>query len=379
RDMNFFQTLLTDSWEFTKLESIMILILKPTATANDITDIKNRLAARGLRPVIMEGAEKARGLRPVIMEGAEKVAIGIIGETRSHLPVDQVQALPYVETIRRISDPYKLANRAFHPENTVVNAGGALTGDGHFAMMAGPCSIESREQIIGIAKAVKAAGATMLRGGAFKPRTSPYDFQGLRAEGLELMLEAKRATGLPIVTEIMSIDHLPLFEDVDMIQVGARSMQNFEMLKELGKTKKPILLKRGLCATVKELLMAAEYIMASGNDQIVLCERGIRTYETATRNTLDLSVIPVLHERTHLPVVIDPSHATGVARYVPAMAAAAAAAGADGLMVEVHNNPAAALCDGPQSITPDTFEELCRRVEAVRTALAVHDEEARAA
>ena len=331
----------------------MILILKPTATANDITDIKNRLAARGLRPVIMEGAEK--------------VAIGIIGETRSHLPVDQVQALPYVETIRRISDPYKLANRAFHPENTVVNAGGALTGDGHFAMMAGPCSIESREQIIGIAKAVKAAGATMLRGGAFKPRTSPYDFQGLRAEGLELMLEAKRATGLPIVTEIMSIDHLPLFEDVDMIQVGARSMQIFEMLKELGKTKKPILLKRGLCATVKELLMAAEYI------------RGIRTYETATRNTLDLSVIPVLHERTHLPVVIDPSHATGVARYVPAMAAAAAAAGADGLMVEVHNNPAAALCDGPQSITPDTFEELCRRVEAVRTALAVHDEEARAA
>ena len=343
----------------------MILILKPTATANDITDIKNRLAARGLRPVIMEGAEK--------------VAIGIIGETRSHLPVAQVQALPYVETIRRISDPYKLANRAFHPENTVVNAGGALTGDGHFAMLAGPCSIESREQIIGIAKAVKAAGATMLRGGAFKPRTSPYDFQGLRAEGLELMLEAKRATGLPIVTEIMSIDHLPLFEDVDMIQVGARSMQNFEMLKELGKTKKPILLKRGLCATVKELLMAAEYIMASGNDQIVLCERGIRTYETATRNTLDLSVIPVLHERTHLPVVIDPSHATGVARYVPAMAAAAAAAGADGLMVEVHNNPAAALCDGPQSITPDTFEELCRRVEAVRTALAVHDEEARAA
>ena len=339
----------------------MILILKPTATANDIADIKNRLAARGLRPVIMEGAEK--------------VAIGIIGETRSHLPVDQVQALPYVETIRRISDPYKLANRAFHPENTVVNAGGALTGDGHFAMMAGPCSIESREQIIEIAKAVKAAGATMLRGGAFKPRTSPYDFQGLRAEGLELMLEAKRATGLPIVTEIMSIDHLPLFEDVDMIQVGARSMQNFEMLKELGKTKKPILLKRGLCATVKELLMAAEYIMASGNDQIVLCERGIRTYETATRNTLDLSVIPVLHERTHLPVVIDPSHATGVARYVPAMAAA----GADGLMIEVHNNPAAALCDGPQSITPDTFEELCRRVEAVRTALAVHDEEARAA
>lgn len=333
----------------------MILILKPTATAADIQDLRAQL--------------EARGLRPVIMEGSEKVAVGIIGETRSHLPVDQVQALPYVETIRRVSDPYKLANRAFHPEDTVVDAGGAKVGGGHFGIMAGPCSIESREQIIAIAQAVKAAGATMLRGGAFKPRTSPYDFQGLRGEGLQLMLEAKRATGLPIVTEIMSIEHLPLFEEVDMIQVGARSMQNFEMLKELGRTKKPILLKRGLCATIKELLMAAEYIMASGNDQIVLCERGIRTYETATRNTLDLSAIAVLHERTHLPVVIDPSHSTGVARYVPSMSVAAAAAGADGLMIEVHNNPAAALCDGPQSITPDVFAEVCKRMHTVRAAL----------
>ncbi|MDO5532215.1 3-deoxy-7-phosphoheptulonate synthase [Sutterella sp.] len=334
----------------------MILILKADTTKSDIADLKNRL--------------EARGLRPVIMEGAEKVAVGIIGETRSHLPADQIQALPYVETIRRVSDPYKLANRVFHPEDTVVDAGGALTGGGNFSLMAGPCSIESREQIVEVAKAVKAAGATMLRGGAFKPRTSPYDFQGLRGEGLKLMLEAKRETGLPIVTEIMSIDHLPLFEDVDMIQVGARSMQNFEMLKELGKTKKPILLKRGLSATIKELLMAAEYIMASGNDQIVLCERGIRTYETATRNTLDLSAIAVLHERTHLPVVIDPSHATGVARYVPSMAAAAAAAGCDGLMIEVHNNPAAALCDGPQSITPDEFVKVVRTVKAVRAAVS---------
>ncbi|WP_443743712.1 3-deoxy-7-phosphoheptulonate synthase [Sutterella sp.] len=335
----------------------MILILKSTATRDDISDLKSRL--------------EGRGLRPVIMEGSEKVAVGIIGETRSHLPADQIQALPYVEAIRRVSDPYKLANRVFHPEDTVVNAGGAKVGGGHFALMAGPCSIESREQIIEVAQAVKAAGATMLRGGAFKPRTSPYDFQGLRDEGLKLMLEAKRETGLPIVTEIMSIDHLPLFEDVDMIQVGARSMQNFEMLKELGKTKKPILLKRGMCATIKEFLMAAEYIMASGNDQIVLCERGIRTYETATRNTLDLSCIPVLHERTHLPVVIDPSHATGVARYVPSMAAAAAAAGADGLMIEVHNNPAAALCDGPQSLTPEVFADVVRNVKTIRNAICM--------
>lgn len=277
----------------------MIIIMKATATTTDITDLKDRL--------------ESRGLRAVVMQGQEKTAVGVIGETRLHLPADQILALPSVESIRRVSDPCKLANRLFHPEDTIVKAGSAKVGGGHFAMIAGPCSIESEEQIVGIAKAVKVAGATMLRGGAFKPRTSPYDFQGLRSEGLDLLLKARKATGLPIVTEIMSITHLPLFEDVDVIQVGARSMQNFEMLKELGRTNKPILLKRGLANTIKELLMAAEYIMASGNDQIILCERGIRTYETATRNTLDLSAVPVLHEKTHLPVVIDPSHATGVA------------------------------------------------------------------
>lgn len=321
---------------------------------------------------------KEQGLQLYFSEGDSYSIIGLVGDT-SRVDIELIEALEVVESVTRIQEPYKNANRKFHPQDTIIKVGDAQIGGGTLTLIAGPCSVESEAQIIEVAQRVKAAGATILRGGAFKPRTSPYSFQGLRKEGLDYLLEAKKASGLPIVTEIMSIDHLPLFEDVDMIQVGARSMQNFEMLKELGKTKKPILLKRGLCATVKELLMAAEYIMASGNDQIVLCERGIRTYETATRNTLDLSVIPVLHERTHLPVVIDPSHATGVARYVPAMAAAAAAAGADGLMVEVHNNPAAALCDGPQSITPDTFEELCRRVEAVRTALAVHDEEARAA
>ncbi len=330
----------------------MIIVLKPRTPESEL----NALIA------LLEG----RGLRPVVMKGTEKTAIGVIGETRQHLAADQIQAISCIDSIRRISDPYKLVNRMFHPEDTVVEAGGAKVGAGHFAMIAGPCSIESREQIVTVAKAVKLAGATMLRGGAFKPRTSPYDFQGLRDEGLKLMLEAKKATGLPIVTEIMSITHLPLFEDVDVIQVGARSMQNFEMLKELGKTKKPILLKRGLANTIKELLMAAEYIMANGNDQIILCERGIRTYETATRNTLDLSAVPVLHERTHLPVIIDPSHATGYARYVPPMAAAAAACGADGLIIEVHNDPCHALCDGPQSLTPDVFREVCNTVRAIR-------------
>lgn len=235
--------------------------------------------------------------------------------------------------------------------------------------MAGPCSVESKEQLIGIAREVKAAGATMLRGGAFKPRTSPYDFQGLRAEGIELLLEAKKETGLPIVTEIMNAEHLPLFENVDMIQVGARNMQNFELLKELGKTNKPILLKRGLANTIKELLMSAEYIMAGGNENVIFCERGIRTFETYTRNTLDLSAVAVLKELSHLPVIVDPSHATGVSRYVKPMALAAAAAGADGLMIEVHNNPARALCDGPQSLTPVQFEEVAKAVFKVREAL----------
>ena len=272
--------------------------------------------------------------------------------------------------------PFKRANRAFHPDDTVIDVAGAKVGGGHFAMIAGPCSVESREQILEVARAVKAAGAGMLRGGAFKPRTSPYDFQGLRADGIELLLEAKRETGLPIVTEIMNINHLPLFEEVDVIQVGARSMQNFEMLRELGKLEKPILIKRGLANTIKELLMAAEYVMSSGNTQVMLCERGIRTFETATRNTLDLSAVSVLHEKTHLPVIVDPSHATGVARYVKPMAAAAAACGADGLLIEVHNNPAAALCDGAQSLTPEEFAETATLVRAVRGAassVGAHD------
>ena len=266
-------------------------------------------------------------------------------------------------------ESFKRANRQFHPDDTVVEAGGVKIGGGHFAMIAGPCSVESREQIIEVARAVRDAGATMLRGGAFKPRTSPYDFQGLKADGLELLLEAKRETGLPIVTEIMNISHLPLFEHVDVIQVGARSMQNFELLKELGRTGKPVLLKRGLANTIKELLMAAEYVMAGGNDEIVLCERGIRTFETATRNTLDLSAVPVLHELTHLPVIVDPSHATGVARYVRPMAAAAVACGADGLIIEVHNNPSKALCDGAQSLTPKQFAETADLVATVRSAV----------
>ena len=241
-------------------------------------------------------------------------------------------------------------------------------GHGNFGLIAGPCSVECEEQIIFVAQSVKAAGATMLRGGAFKPRTSPYDFQGLKAEGLKLLLEAKKATGLPIVTEIMSAEHIPLFEDVDVIQVGARNMQNFELLKELGKLNKPILLKRGLANTIKELLMSAEYIMSSGNENVILCERGIRTYETATRNTLDLSAVPVLHELSHLPVVVDPSHATGVARYVKPMAMAAVASGADGLIIEVHNDPSHALSDGAQSLRPEQFADVSRAISLIRKA-----------
>ena len=242
-------------------------------------------------------------------------------------------------------------------------------GGGNFAFIAGPCSVESRDQIIEVAKAVKASGAKLLRGGAFKPRTSPYDFQGLKAEGLELLLEAKKATGMPIVTEIMSPAHIPLFENVDLIQVGARNMQNFELLKELGKLNKPILLKRGLANTMKEFLMSAEYIMAGGNENVILCERGIRTYETYTRNTLDLSAVPMLHELTHLPIIVDPSHATGIARMVKPMAMAAAACGADGIMIEVHNNPQKALCDGAQSLTPEQFDDVAKRVMKIREVI----------
>lgn len=311
---------------------------------------------------------ESQGLQVHPSIGVNQTVLGLIGDT-SKIDVEMLRLLDIVEKVMEISEPFKSANRKFHPEDTVIDVLGAKCGGGHFAVIAGPCSVESPEQIKCVAKHVKEAGATMLRGGAFKPRTSPYDFQGMKAEGIELLLEAKKETGLPIVTEIMNANHLPLFEDVDVIQVGARNMQNFELLKELGKTNKTILLKRGLANTLKELLMSAEYIMAGGNENIILCERGIRTFETYTRNTLDLSAVPVLHELTHLPVVIDPSHATGHANLVEPMAMAAAACGADGIMIEVHNNPAKALCDGPQSLTPAQFAEVMKKVKRIREVI----------
>ena len=303
-----------------------------------------------------------------ISEGQEVTILGLIGDT-SRVDMELLGSLEIVETVKRVSEPFKQANRKFHPKDTVVEVGNVKIGGGHFATIAGPCSVESQEQIIEVATAVKEAGAHILRGGAFKPRTSPYAFQGMKYEGIKLLLQAKAATGLPIITEIMNINTLDLFDDVDIIQVGARNMQNFDLLKELGKTKKPILLKRGLANTLQELLMSAEYIMSEGNENVILCERGIRTFETYTRNTLDLSAISVLHELSHLPVIIDPSHATGKAKLVPPMAAAATAAGADGIMVEVHNNPACALCDGAQSLTPDQFAELNLKIKKIREAI----------
>ena len=303
-----------------------------------------------------------------ISKGQNITILGLIGDT-SRVDMDLLGSLEIVDSVKRVSEPFKQANRKFHPADTVVTVGNAKFGGGHFAMIAGPCSVESEEQIIEVANAVKAAGADVLRGGAFKPRTSPYAFQGMKDEGIRLLLKAKEATGLPIITEIMNIKALDLFADVDIIQVGARNMQNFDLLQELGKTKKPILLKRGLANTLQELLMSAEYIMSEGNENVILCERGIRSFETYTRNTLDLSAVPVLHELTHLPVVVDPSHATGKSKLVPPMAAAAAASGADGIMVEVHNNPACALCDGAQSLTPAQFADLNKRVQLIREAL----------
>ncbi len=300
-----------------------------------------------------------------ISEGAEVTVLGLIGDT-SRVDIELLKSLDMVETVKRVSEPYKQANRKFHPKDTVIEIGDVKIGGGHFAMIAGPCSVESEEQIIEVAQAVKASGATVLRGGAFKPRTSPYAFQGMKGEGIELLLKAKKETGLPIVTEIMNISTLDLFAEVDVIQVGARNMQNFDLLKELGKTNKPILLKRGLANTLQELLMSAEYIMSEGNEQVILCERGIRTFETATRNTLDLSAVSVLHNMSHLPVVVDPSHATGKASLVAPMAYAAAACGADAIMVEVHNNPSCALCDGAQSLTPAQFDVLCKKVHQIR-------------
>ena len=297
-------------------------------------------------------------------EGATHLVLGLVGDT-SVVDIDLLRALDIVEDVMRVQEPYKNANRKFHEEDSVIPVGNTQVGGGVFSVIAGPCSIESEEQVCLIAAAVKASGATMLRGGAFKPRTSPYAFQGLRGHGLELLLEAKRLTGLPVVTEIMDLSQLPLFDEVDVIQVGARNMQNFELLKELGHTGKPILIKRGLANTLQELLMSAEYVMAGGNEKVILCERGIRTFETATRNTLDLSAVPMLKKLTHLPVIVDPSHATGISWMVKPMALAATAAGADGLMIEVHNDPKRALCDGAQSLTPEAFRDVMEGVRAV--------------
>ena len=309
------------------------------------------------------------GLRIHLSVGEYQTVLGLVGDT-SQVDMDLVGSLEIVDSVKRVSEPFKCCNRKFHPEDMVVECQGVKIGGGHFAMIAGPCSVESEEQIVTVAKAVKAAGAQLLRGGAFKPRTSPYDYPGLKATGLELLKIARQETGLPFVTEIMSVADLPLFEDVDMLQVGARNMQNFDLLRELGKMDKPILLKRGLANTLKELLMSAEYIMASGNERVILCERGIRTFSDYTRNTLDISAVPMLHELTHLPVIVDPSHATGMARLVPPCALAATAAGADGLIIEVHNDPIHALCDGAQSLRPEEYTELAAKVMQLREVVA---------
>ena len=305
---------------------------------------------------------KAQGLVIHISEGEYQTVLGLVGDT-TNVDMDLIASLGIVDSVKRVSEPFKCCNRKFHPEDTVVEVGGVKIGGGNFVMIAGPCSVESEEQIVAVAQAVKASGANILRGGAFKPRTSPYDFQGLKATGIELLKTARAATGLPIVTEIMG-------EDVDIIQVGARNMQNFDLLRELGKLRKPILLKRGLASTLKELLMSAEYIMAGGNEQVILCERGIRTFDDYTRNTLDLAAVPMLKELTHLPVIVDPSHATGIARLVEPMALAATACGADGLIIEVHNDPMHALCDGAQSLRPEVYDDLARKVRSVREVLA---------
>lgn len=298
--------------------------------------------------------------------GSSHTILGLVGDT-SQLDIGLIAALDIVEDVKRVQEPYKNANRKFHPEDTVIKVGNTQVGGGTLTIMAGPCSVESEEQVVSIAKAVKAAGATMLRGGAFKPRTSPYSFQGLGPRGLEYLKTAKQETGLPIVTEIMDIGYLPLFKDVDIIQVGARNMQNFDLLKALGRQEKPVMIKRGMSATYEELLMSAEYVMAGGNKNVILCERGIRSFETYTRNTLDLSAVPVLRHLTHLPIIVDPSHATGKSWLVGPLAMGAVAVGADGLLIEVHNDPPNALCDGMQSLKPDSFAKLAKKL------LALHD------
>ncbi|MBQ9032451.1 MAG: 3-deoxy-7-phosphoheptulonate synthase [Parasporobacterium sp.] len=311
---------------------------------------------------------RKQGLDVHMSVGKNQTILGMVGDTRS-IDKDLIACLDIVDSVKTVTDPFKLCNRKFHPAPSVINVGDVKIGGGNFVMIAGPCSVESEEQIVQVARSVKASGATMLRGGAFKPRTSPYDFQGLKADGLELLKIARAETGLPIVSEVMGIEELPLFEDIDMIQIGARNMQNFNLLREVGRTRKPVLLKRGLSNTLKELLMSAEYIMSGGNEQVVLCERGIRTFSDYTRNTLDLAAVPMLHKLTHLPVIVDPSHSTGIADLVSPMAVAAAACGADGLIIEVHNDPMHALCDGAQSLKPEDYAEVAKKVFAVRSIM----------
>jgi 3-deoxy-7-phosphoheptulonate synthase len=338
----------------------MIIILKKGASATEVENLKALL--------------ESKNITPHISEGHLETIIGCVGDI-AHLDPGVIEAMDSVETVRRIQEPYKAANRKFHPDDSVIDCSGVKIGGGAFSVIAGPCSVESEEQIVGIAKSVKSAGATMLRGGAFKPRTSPYAFQGMGDEGIRLLQLAKKETGLPIVTELMDFNDIELFNDVDVIQIGARNMQNFNLLKEVGSyTKKPILLKRGMSATLQELLMSAEYIMASGNPNVILCERGIRTFETALRNTLDLGVVTLLHKLSHLPVVIDPSHATGHSWMVSSVAVAAAAIGADGLIIEVHNDPPRAKCDGAQSQTPEAFAKTVDRVNKVRRVLRSEEE-----
>ena len=321
--------------------------------------LKKNLSEENAQPLLNSFTEL--GLSYHFSQGASTTIIGLIGDT-SKLDMDSIRANELVSDVKRVSEPYKAANRKFHPNDTIINVGEAVIGGNSFGVIAGPCSVESEEQIIEVAQAVKKSGAKLLRGGAFKPRTSPYAFQGLHGDGIDLLLKAKKITGLPIVTEIMSLSHLDLFRDVDVIQVGARNMQNFELLKELGHCDKPILLKRGLANTLEEFLMSAEYIMAGGNDNVILCESGIRTFETMTRNTFDVSAIPLLKHISHLPIIVDPSHATGIPWLVEPLSKAAVAAGADGLMIEVHNNPKAALCDGAQSLTPEQFDDVMKKI-----------------
>lgn len=329
----------------------MIIVMNPKCNEEEVLKVKQAI--------------EEKGVLTHLSQGETFCILGVVGETRA-IDSNKLLRFPGVDKVLKVEEPFKKANRLFKPEDTIIDVNGSIIGGNNLAVMAGPCSVESEEQIIEIAKSVKESGATFLRGGAFKPRTSPYSFQGLEMEGLELLKKAKAATGLPIVTEIMSTDYIDQFErDVDVIQIGARNMQNFDLLKQIGKTTKPILLKRGLSATIEEWLMSAEYIMASGNENIILCERGIRTFETYTRNTLDLSAIPVVKKLSHLPVIVDPSHAAGYWYLVEPLAKAAIAAGADGLMIEVHNNPQCALSDGQQSIKPDSFKIMMDKIKAL--------------